>query len=112
MQELLQTFGTELKEVSLIPGEPGEFKVLGYEIEDSSPILIWDRTEDEGFPDSKFLKQRVKILLFKDVIAVGAHIDRDSKSAIDKETLVSAAPAKTVKCSVDEQNTSCTDCET
>lgn len=29
LQELLQTFGDNLGEVSLIPGESGEFKIIG-----------------------------------------------------------------------------------
>ncbi|CAH00418.1 SelT/SelW/SelH family protein [Kluyveromyces lactis] len=109
VQELLQTFGSELKEISLIPGEPGEFKVLGYQTEGSQPIVIWDRVVDDGFPDSKYLKQRVKALIFNDEVAIGAHIDRKSKSSSAKETLVSE---KINQCSTDDQNTSCKDCET
>lgn len=62
LQELLQTFGDELKEVSLVPGQVGTFKILGYKNDDNqgSEILLWDRSVDGGFPDSKYLKQRVK----------------------------------------------------
>ena len=54
-QELLQTFGTDLGGVTLIPGEMGgvfEITVDG--------VVIWERKRDGGFPDSKELKQRVR----------------------------------------------------
>lgn len=53
-QELLQTFGTELGEVILVPGTGGIFQIeLGSE-------LIWERKRDGGFPDSRALKQMVR----------------------------------------------------
>lgn len=78
LQELLQTFGDALGEVSLIPGEMGEFRVLGQLDENSKPICIWDRKVDNGFPDSKYLKQRVRALLFNNTVKVGEHIERTS----------------------------------
>jgi|SRR5215475_4103586 len=68
-QELLSTFGTELKEVALVPGTGGVFKITC----DDAPI--WDRTIDGGFPDARTLKRRVR-----DHVAPGrdlGHIDRD-----------------------------------
>ena len=53
-QELLSTFGTDLGEVALVPGSGGTFQVT-YEGE-----IIWDRKIDGGFPEAKFLKQRVR----------------------------------------------------
>ncbi|KAM3161292.1 hypothetical protein ACU8KH_05449 [Lachancea thermotolerans] len=102
LQELLQTFQSSLGEVSLIPGESGEFRVLGYKEHDQPEIVIWDRTVDGGFPDSKYLKQKVKQLLLDadDQDQLGAHITRkaQTKSLVDK-----------ADCSSSGQ---CLDCET
>ena len=54
-QELLSTFGQDLGEVALIPRTGGIFQIH-YDGE-----LIWDRKADGGFPDSKVLKQRVRV---------------------------------------------------
>ncbi|GAB6904054.1 Rdx family protein [Kineosporia succinea] len=67
-QELLQTFGTELDEVALVPGTGGIFQVHV----DESPV--WDRKNDGGFPDIVELKRRVR-----DIAAPGhalGHADR------------------------------------
>lgn len=53
-QELLQTFGTDLGEVALLPGTGGVF-LVAYENE-----TIWDRVADNGFPEAKVLKRRVR----------------------------------------------------
>ena len=53
-QELLFTFGEALKEVALVPGKGGVFRVnLGEEI-------IFDRGIKGRFPESKELKQLVR----------------------------------------------------
>ena len=53
-QELLTTFQDELGEVALLPGKGGVFEIrVGDE-------LIWSRAIDNGFPDIKELKQRVR----------------------------------------------------
>jgi selenoprotein W-related protein len=53
-QELLTTFSQELGEVALVPGTGGVFQIrVGEE-------LIWDRGEQNGFPDVKELKQLVR----------------------------------------------------
>ncbi|SCU83551.1 LADA_0C12112g1_1 [Lachancea dasiensis] len=84
LQELLQTFQDDLAEISLIPGDAGEFRILGY-LDADAEIIIWDRKVDGGFPDSKFLKQRVKQMLLA-TSTVGAHVARNGTSA----TLVSS----------------------
>ncbi|EDO17470.1 hypothetical protein Kpol_1058p7 [Vanderwaltozyma polyspora DSM 70294] len=87
LQELLQTFGDNLREVSLVPSSVGEFKILAWINNDNDdPITIWDRKVDGGFPDSKHLKQRVKELVFNDTVSVGAHISRNTNN---QESLVS-----------------------
>lgn len=79
MQELLQTFGDKLGEVSLVPGPTGHFKIIGEEKE-GQEVTIWDRSIDGGFPDSKYLKQRVKELLFHDEVSIGKHNERNTSS--------------------------------
>ena len=57
-QELLSTFDSDLGEVALVPASKGEFKIL------VNGIQVWNRVADEGFPEAKEIKQRVR-----DVIA-------------------------------------------
>lgn len=67
-QELLQTFGHDLEQVSIRPGDAGIFQIHVGE------TLIWDRVDDKGFPDAKTIKQRVR-----DEIDPGrdlGHVDR------------------------------------
>ena len=55
-QELVQTFDGELKSISLVPCKQpaGTFVVqLGEDV-------LWDRTVQKGFPETKELKQRVR----------------------------------------------------
>jgi len=53
-QEVLQTFGTDLAAVTLIPGTGGVFEIR------LAGELIWERKRDGGFPDVKTLKQKVR----------------------------------------------------
>lgn len=53
-QELLSTFGSEIREVALVPGTAGVFEIRCGE------ALIWERRRDGGFPDAKTLKQLVR----------------------------------------------------
>jgi selenoprotein W-related protein len=53
-QELLQTFGTDLGEVALVPATGGAFQI------DYDDHVLWERKRDGGFPDAKTLKQRVR----------------------------------------------------
>jgi selenoprotein W-related protein len=67
-QEILTTFEQDVAEVALVPGTGGVFRVVANE------QVVWDRTVDEGFPQPKELKQRLR-----DVIAPGkslGHSDR------------------------------------
>jgi len=67
-QELLQTFGTELDQVALVPGTGGVFRV---EVDGTS---VWDRKVDGGTPDIVEVKRRVRDLAAPDH-ALG-HADR------------------------------------
>jgi selenoprotein W-related protein len=52
--ELLNTFGTELGSVTLVPGTGGVFSI---EVDGK---LIWERKRDNGFPDIVTLKKLVR----------------------------------------------------
>ncbi|MBL4623032.1 MAG: SelT/SelW/SelH family protein [Immundisolibacteraceae bacterium] len=58
-QELLQTFSTELGEVALQPGDGGEFQIH-VETADGETTQLWCRVDDEGFPEAKILKRRLR----------------------------------------------------
>jgi selenoprotein W-related protein len=70
-QELLQTFGTELDEVALVPGTGGIFRV---HVNDS---LVWDRKADGSAADVVEIKRRVRDLAVPG-FALG-HADRARK---------------------------------
>ncbi|WP_420963683.1 SelT/SelW/SelH family protein [Brucella sp. IR073] len=57
-QELLSTFGQDLREVALIPGTGGIYEIR---VDDA---LIWERKRDGGFPEAKVLKQRVRDIVW------------------------------------------------
>ncbi len=59
-QELLTTFAFELGEVALQPGTGGVFLIH------CDGTLVWDRKIDDGFPEAKQLKQRVRDLIAPD----------------------------------------------
>lgn len=67
-QELLHTFSEEIESVSLHPDTGGRFEIF------CNGVSVWERKKDEGFPEAKILKQRVRDLIFpeKDL----GHIDR------------------------------------
>ena len=52
--EVLQTFGTEIGEVALVPGTGGVFRI------ELRGELIWERRRDGGFPDAATLKRLVR----------------------------------------------------
>jgi len=73
MQELLSTFGTDLQEVSLIPKTGGIYRIHIY-LGQGEGILLWDRKEQGGFPESKELKRLVRDMI--DPQRDLGHIDR------------------------------------
>lgn len=56
-QELLTTFQGQLGRVSLVPAIGGCFQVF------CNGTLVWDRKAQDGFPDAKDLKQRIRDLI-------------------------------------------------
>ena len=79
-QELVQTFEGELKSISLVPCQrpAGTFVVqLGEDV-------IWDRTVQKGFPETKELKQRLRDKLnpLKDL----GHSDNRESAVVDVST--------------------------
>lgn len=53
-QELLSTFSDELGKVSLEPGTGGVFRIV------CGDVQLWERKADDGFPEAKVLKQRLR----------------------------------------------------
>jgi selenoprotein W-related protein len=53
-QELLFTFGDDLREVALCPGLKGGYDVY---LDDD---LIWSRSQEGRFPEAKELKQLIR----------------------------------------------------
>lgn len=74
-QELLQSFGTDLGGVTLVPGEIGGI----FEITLDGDV-IWERKRDGGFPDARVLKSIVRDKIDPDRDM--GHIDR---TASDKD---------------------------
>ena len=71
-QELLSTFDGELGEVALVPASKGEFRIL------VDGVQVWDRVADEGFPEAKEIKQRVR-----DVIAPDRDLGHSDRKAAE-----------------------------
>lgn len=67
-QELMQTFGTGLGEVALIPSTGGRFEIR------YNGSLLWERKRDGGFPGPKELKQLVRDAM--DPARDLGHVDR------------------------------------
>lgn len=94
-QELLSTFSLSLGEVALQPSTGGTFIVTIYHpsthvpssesLESSEPpsvqsTVLWNRKTDQGFPETKELKRRVR-----DVIEPErdlGHVDRDHRRPV------------------------------
>ena len=75
-QELLSTFGTDLGEVTLVPGTGGIFII------DCNGQTVWDRKREDGFPDAAQLKQRVRDII--DPERHLGHSDRKGPSTSEK----------------------------
>ena len=91
-QELLQTLTAKaatadealIKAVILKPSyTPGTFKVCVKKSHTDPWVVVWDRTENGGFPEAKYLKQVVRNVVSPDTKL--GHSDKQSKS---KGTLV------------------------
>jgi selenoprotein W-related protein len=67
-QELLQSFGQDLGEVTLVPGTGGIYQIH------LDGLLIWDRKADGGFPEAKVIKQKIRDLVWPDRDL--GHVDR------------------------------------
>jgi selenoprotein W-related protein len=68
-QELLTTFAEDLSEVALKPADKGgTFEIT------LDNTVIWDRSQEGGFPEAKVLKQRVRDCVAPDRTL--GHIDR------------------------------------
>lgn len=94
----MSTFGTALGEVALQPATGGIFRVT-METEAAATststgnVVLWDRTVDGGFPETKELKRRVR-----DVIAPGrdlGHVDRAAAKAAEAAEAAEAKAAET-----------------
>ncbi|KAK7206139.1 seleno protein domain-containing protein [Myxozyma melibiosi] len=79
-QELLSTFGNDVGEVAMLPASGGTFKVRLVPAAGQEEVLLWDRKEKGGFPDSKDLKRLVRDVLFpsKDL----GHVDRHAQKPV------------------------------
>lgn len=58
-QELLYTFGEQIREMVLIPDSEtaGRFEIR------AEQTLLWERKRDGGFPEIKALKQKVRDII-------------------------------------------------
>ncbi|MCE9547561.1 MAG: SelT/SelW/SelH family protein [Planctomycetia bacterium] len=70
-QELLTTFQDELGAVALVPGSGGIFEIR------LDGQLVWSRAAENGFPEIKQLKQRVR-----DLIAPGKDLGHSDTPAV------------------------------
>lgn len=78
LQELLSTFGDKLGEVALIPFESGVFRIEVQTHANSPSVQVWDRKENDGFPDSKILKQKIRNEVLPDETL--GHVDKSNKN--------------------------------
>lgn len=109
-QELLQTFTSkattsddaDIRSVLLTPSYiPGTFKVYVKKEENADWILVWDRTENGGFPDAKTLKQEIR-----NIVSPKKNLGHSDKKSV-KGVLVShdtTPPAPTRKLSSQGSN--------
>lgn len=67
-QELLTTFSDNISELSLVPADAGVFEIY------VNGNTVWSRKRDDGFPQIKELKKRVRDEVFPDMDL--GHTDR------------------------------------
>ncbi|GMG21996.1 unnamed protein product [Ambrosiozyma monospora] len=91
-QELLQTFASKqdqilypnankltLNSVILKPSlVAGTFKIYLKKSKDEDWILLWDRKQDGGFPDSKIIKQKIRDVIHPQLKM--NHLDKKNKN--------------------------------
>ncbi|TIA49549.1 hypothetical protein D6C77_09530 [Aureobasidium pullulans] len=115
-QELLSTFGTAIGEIALIPASGGIFTVYLTHVppgseENAQPeeILLWDRKAEEGFPDTKILKQRLRnhIEPGRDL----GHSDKPHKTQTADTPAKPAEPVQTFAPAAQEGTKDCEDCK-
>lgn len=71
-QELLSTFEDQLAGVTIAPSDQsGVYRIT---LDDADGTVLWDRSEDGGFPEIKVLKQRLRDMIAPDQDL--GHIDR------------------------------------
>ncbi|KAK9446987.1 Rdx family-domain-containing protein [Limtongia smithiae] len=103
-QELLSTFGSALGEVAMAPAPvAGTFTITVLLATNSTPVVVWDRHANGGFPDSKDLKR-----LVRDVISPGrdlGHVDRPHGAAVAEAPAEAQAEASTAPA-----DSTCVDC--
>lgn len=128
-QELLQTFSTSLGEVALLPSTSGTFVIKLYHVKGQSATgnsdqqpesnsgdslqiqetLIWDRKVNNGFPETKELKNRVR-----NIIEPGrglGHTDRALKKAEAAADTTVNAPDQPTSAAQDSTKQTCDDCQ-
>ena len=74
-QEILQTFASDIGEVSLVPSTGGVFEI------GVDGTIIWERKRDGGFPGPKELKQRIRDII--DPERDLGHVDRTKHEGLD-----------------------------
>lgn len=67
-QELLHTFSDDIESVNLCPATGGYFEIF------CNDTSLWERKAEQGFPDAKTLKQRLRDHI--DPLRQLGHIDR------------------------------------
>ncbi|OQV08411.1 selT/selW/selH selenoprotein domain-containing protein [Cladophialophora immunda] len=134
-QELLQTFGTSIGEIALIPSTGGLFTVTvttthadktslngttasagsTEPLMQATETVVWDRKTEGGFPETKELKNRVR-----NIIEPGrdlGHIDRSLKKGSSQQAQAAEAgklePKPDANVNPDQQGTKeeCEDCK-
>lgn len=71
-QELFSTFHGRLAAIELQVGEPGQFQVWVDE------TRVWDRSEQNGFPEAADLKRRIRDVIATDVSLGHCDLEQDS----------------------------------
>uniref|UniRef100_A0A7S0Q2A8 Selenoprotein O n=1 Tax=Coccolithus braarudii TaxID=221442 RepID=A0A7S0Q2A8_9EUKA len=84
-QELLTTFNGTLREVALQPNHEGGGVFIVSVADEEGELVIWDRSEEERFPEAKELKQRVR-----DSIDPGRSLGHSD----EKSAEISSSPAR------------------